>query len=667
MGESYPIVDKSIICDICKLEFSSKTKLFRHLTIYHGYESEYHNSAKYQRVVLLFGWISSSINLNDNDIWERDALQCASGSVGLDFVEEQLFKAIYAAENKISLDEVPREVYNRHPKGYSRCSRSSQMSALDLGIEASNSGYGDIICMTVKMIEEDFVNEWINTVNNFLPKTIKIFQRLTLPIGTNDFNAEINATQRIYEYMIPMSYVMSENYFSDNKSDIDINTKRYMNFNNKETVMDKLFPRDTEDGQQRIKYFIDLKSILKKFMSENRKYFHNFCRGGTVPEDSVSKRRIDRLFHKELLTINNIHYVVFSMSCDDCLHGQLAKIIATVISIKRGWLPENCLDLILNKEITFQMPSLPSFAQYISECKYSLFESKYQDFRLDPRRNKLLPATDLIINELNDFKDLIQNQIALIWESKSEGCLNKLELYCKDVLSNLLILNSLYYRSTNDLLANYYNYFGVTLTIASKIDSNYNYLKNDEIGTQHYQFISNNSLQNCPQVYQKVLTLLREADLSGLWPHSSTARQKVLDNWTNGGSFSVGCLPKHLVQPKGNALFPDLMKACFELETFLCPDRTPSGTIAINRHAQFKPHRDSGAGNGQSSSLIVGLGDYSGGELLVEGVIHDIRYQPLTFDGWSQRHSTLPFVGERYTLVWFTPMGVERDDMFWLE
>ena len=33
------------------------------------------------------------------------------------------------------------------------------------------------------------------------------------------------------------------------------------------------------------------------------------------------------------------------------------------------------------------------------------------------------------------------------------------------------------------------------------------------------------------------------------------------------------------------------------------------------------PYRDSGAGNGQSSSLIVGLGDYSGGELAVEGVV----------------------------------------------
>ena len=72
------------------------------------------------------------------------------------------------------------------------------------------------------------------------------------------------------------------------------------------------------------------------------------------------------------------------------------------------------------------------------------------------------------------------------------------------------------------------------------------------------------------------------------------------------------------------------------MERDLCPTRPPSGTIAINRHAQFTPHRDSGAGNGQTMSLIVALGDYVGGEIMVEGIAHDIRYNPLQFDGWMQ-------------------------------
>mgnify|MGYP005853764285 CR=1 FL=1 len=40
---------------------------------------------------------------------------------------------------------------------------------------------------------------------------------------------------------------------------------------------------------------------------------------------------------------------------------------------------------------------------------------------------------------------------------------------------------------------------------------------------------------------------------------------------------------------------------------------------------------------------------------MVEGEEHDIRYRPVEFNGWKQRHWTLPFEGERFSLVWFTP------------
>ena len=125
------------------------------------------------------------------------------------------------------------------------------------------------------------------------------------------------------------------------------------------------------------------------------------------------------------------------------------------------------------------------------------------------------------------------------------------------------------------------------------------------------------------------------------------------------GTFTVGALPPPLKAPRGNRLLPELARACFELEAAIAPDRPPSSTIAINRHAQFKPHKDSGGGAGQSTSLIVGLGDYTGGELVVEGAVHGCRYTPLQFNGWTQRHWTLPFEGERYSLVWFTPKGCE--------
>jgi len=196
---------------------------------------------------------------------------------------------------------------------------------------------------------------------------------------------------------------------------------------------------------------------------------------------------------------------------------------------------------------------------------------------------------------------------------------------------------------------------------------------------------------NVPELYRDVLNHLRCADKCGQWPTTSLKRQLVIST-TNAteslsiahkvakenkalrssayasnegdggasGSFSVGAMPgAGCEEPRGNMLFPDLMRAAFKLEKLLCPEREGSSTIAINRNAQFRPHTDSGAGAGQSTSLIVGLGTYDGGDLVVEGEKIDIRYKGVQFDGWTQRHWTMPFRGERYSLVWFTPKGCE--------
>jgi hypothetical protein len=109
-------------------------------------------------------------------------------------------------------------------------------------------------------------------------------------------------------------------------------------------------------------------------------------------------------------------------------------------------------------------------------------------------------------------------------------------------------------------------------------------------------------------------------------------------------------------------LSPSLL--IYTIKTASVPSRertriAPSSTVAVNRHAQFKPHKDSGSGAGQGVSLIVGLGDFSGGETVVEGVPMNVRYSPLEFNGWTQQHWTLPFEGERFSLVWFTPKGCE--------
>eukprot|EP00937_MAST-01D_sp_MAST-1D-sp2_P002341 g2341.t1 len=224
---------------------------------------------------------------------------------------------------------------------------------------------------------------------------------------------------------------------------------------------------------------------------------------------------------------------------------------------------------------------------------------------------------------------------------------------------------------------------------------------------------------SCPWVFRVALEQLRAIDRAGRWPATSKRRRQLIVEGT-GGPAAPGCAPSagdsfamgHMADdelparadstererggesegagagegegndkgegegeggdaggsatadsgrpraPHANALFPGLLAALQALERMLCGGllRPPPG--------------------GQARSLIVALGEFEGGQLCVEAEAsaggpggsvpqavgfqeHDIRYRPLTFNGWTQTHFTRPFRGERYSLVWFSPRGAE--------
>lgn len=117
-------------------------------------------------------------------------------------------------------------------------------------------------------------------------------------------------------------------------------------------------------------------------------------------------------------------------------------------------------------------------------------------------------------------------------------------------------------------------------------------------------------------------------------------KKKALASQFQGAAISAGSFT--VVNPKiwnaenglplANSLFPELTRAVFELEEEITRevnpplpsadgiDRQESNSIrrqssthcAVNRNAQFTPHVDTGRGSGQSVSMIVGLGNYTG-------------------------------------------------------
>ncbi len=70
--------------------------------------------------------------------------------------------------------------------------------------------------------------------------------------------------------------------------------------------------------------------------------------------------------------------------------------------------------------------------------------------------------------------------------------------------------------------------------------------------------------------------------------------------------------------------------------------------VMINKNFQCPAHRDR---NNIGDSIIVGLGDYNGGDLVVEGEPHCILYSPLIFNGSEKEHWVDNFTGDRYTVV----------------
>ncbi len=423
-----------------------------------------------------------------------------------------------------------------------------------------------------------------------------------------------------------------------------------------------------------------------------RRRFHNFT-PSCMAHEYVAYRRMDRVYHRATIRFDGERrpFLVLSLTGDLFLHGQVCRVIGVFLALARGLVNQDIVECLFDEKYgsLIPTPAAPSMGMIAGEAYYVNWEGKVKAV-LSPR------IADRFSEGWNDantikryeyWKDLVRERVARAWLTDGfdeDGRLLAEREWTENVLAP-------WSQRANQQLEEYRQWKQSSLAVS------------DKSAAEASELIPSLDLVDptVPAVFEKVLRCLREADASGLWPSTTPKRQMVMissltdPNATDedvlpnsladahgkaknnkgqrssayifaegeggaSGSFSVGAMPgDRCIQPKGNSLFPELMKAAFELEMALRPDREPSSTIAINRNAQFRPHTDSGAGAGQSTSLIVGLGTYAGGELVVEGEKKDIRYKAVEFNGWTQRHWTMPFKGERFSLVWFTPKGCE--------
>ena len=440
---------------------------------------------------------------------------------------------------------------------------------------------------------------------------------------------------------------------------------------------------------------------------KERRPFHNFCGACSNPslessEERCSRsiwanpsnehawRRIDK-FRLEGFSLNDdTPYIILEIRGDGFVIQEIRRIVATIVAVSNGWLPIEFLESATDPNITIETPIAPSQLLYLSSTRFHFLDLVLPSPLFGEADNNDRSALWLI-----SLRQTIMQQHAHTLKIVDVRWLDALRnQVCPRILS---ALNSERIKLGKRLIKE---------QISLQDD------ENDADATVVEKSSFNGNAQIClpiaPEPYQKTVSLLHELCRQSKWPRTSDARSRFIRPPNHGkmtrgdneevsthnpmkevrpniaskfrgelmqcGSFTV-VNPKRFQGkvPAVNEQFSALVEALFELEEYCLSEcqrdaldenyttavggdtttKTSSTHCIVNRNVAFTPHFLPGS-KGRNST-IVGLGDYAGGEFIVDGKQYEIRYQPLRYDGWKQISSTKSFQGERFSLVWFTP------------
>ena len=371
------------------------------------------------------------------------------------------------------------------------------------------------------------------------------------------------------------------------------------------------------EGTTRLSANAKMKAVLASVSGKH--LYHNFCDGMT-PDHHQAEKNVTAVCRGTVI-VDGSEFMVVSVGCWRFEPLQLERILGLAFAIYFGHLPSAILAAAFANDWVIKMPTAPTTSVGLCDAHFDGFENA-SGVQLRPRLDVIGFATGfrgtLPVRDVAKHKARLRAGVAV-----REAELSTTATW----LAQTLPLEA-----------------AETMEQYSRWHS--------EATREARPALEDTSV---PAMYATVVEMLRELDRKGTWPDTGEQRQKRIKG--GGDSFTIGNMPSGMAQPALNKTLGTLLAACRELEQAILPMRLPSSTVVVNRNAQFMPHTDSGAGNGQSISMIVGLGDYTGGELVVEGEPNNIRYRPMEFDGWKQRHWTTPFEGERFSIVFFTPYG----------
>jgi len=131
---------------------------------------------------------------------------------------------------------------------------------------------------------------------------------------------------------------------------------------------------------------------------------------------------------------------------------------------------------------------------------------------------------------------------------------------------------------------------------------------------------------------------------------------------TNSGKGRTQVFGYGNVRQKGftefanNRDFPELYKALLTFGKKVVPEYIPFTAIQVNHNYKTKKHIDKA---NVGLSLAVSFGDFTGGELVVNGKAYQTKEHPVIFNGALFEHYNKPIKGNRYSLVYFVSAPVK--------
>lgn len=155
-------------------------------------------------------------------------------------------------------------------------------------------------------------------------------------------------------------------------------------------------------------------------------------------------------------------------------------------------------------------------------------------------------------------------------------------------------------------------------------------------------------------------TFVREHDPSDFQAILTELERKALPNNFDrtqagfGRSQAFGVIRRWSYRPwlsRNCWMRPELWQILLDFAALRLPDGFTWDAVQVNDNYSSQPHTDKG---NRGESYIVGFGDYTGGDLIVEGTHFDIRHRGYLFNGAERQHWTDVWQGHRYSLVFFS-------------